>query len=207
MIRVRTRNGQATENSWPGRSQDQPYVISNDLLVNYKLTIDGATELSGVNTLVASALTVNYGVTVINFGALHLNNSSFVDQTDLRGTGTISANKSSVTVAGPSQTSETISLVNHSDLYLGVAPTVAFLAPITIDKTSTIHLTNQPASWGSILSSNSWNVGEPPALAGHLAMVKSITPGYQPGIVFQFDAHGAILGITIVDKPIVAAHS
>lgn len=70
-------NGQATENSWPGRSQDQPYVISNDLLVNYKLTIDGATELSGVNTLVASALTVNYGVTVINFGALHLNNSSF----------------------------------------------------------------------------------------------------------------------------------
>ena len=206
-------NGQATENSWPGRSQDQPYVISNDFLVNYKLTVDGATELSGVNTLVASALTVNYGVTVVNSGTLHLQkNSSFVDQTDLRGTGTITANKSSVTIAGPSQTSETISLVNHSNLYLGVAPEIAFLAPITMDKTSTIHLTNQPSTWASIFSSNGWAHMHPNAPAdfiGDMATVHSTTPGYRPEIEFQFGGpqNMNVVGVIIVDKPIAAAHS
>ena len=102
-------DGQATETVWPGRSQDQAYVISNDFLLNYKLTVDGVAELSGVDTLVRSALTVNTGWTVANYGTLHLQNgSSFVDQGTLTGTGAIIANKSSVTIAGPSMTSETI---------------------------------------------------------------------------------------------------
>jgi hypothetical protein len=198
--------GQATENSWPGRSQDRAYEISNDYLKEYKLTVDGVGYLTGVNTLNQSDLTFNTWV-VVNNGTVRLqNNSAFVDNGTLNGTGAITANHSSVTIAGPSQTSETISLVNHSNLYLGVDPGIAFLAPIAMDATSTIHLTNQPATWGSILSSNSWNVGEPPALSGHLAMVKSITPGYQPEVIFQFGPGSSIAGVTIVDKPIIAAH-
>ena len=153
-------------------------------------------------------MTFNTPYTVLNYGALHLQNgSSFVDQGTLTGTGAIIANKSSVTIAGPSQTSETISLVNHSDLYLGVAPAVAFMAPIKMDATSTIHLTNQPADWGSIISSNSWPRMHAADFIGGVAMVSSINPSYRPEIDFQFGGpqNLSVVGIVIVDKPIMGA--
>jgi hypothetical protein len=150
---------------------------------------------------------------VANYGTLRLqNNSTFVDEGNLNGTGAIIANHSSVTIAGTSQTSETISLVNHANLYLGDPPNMTFQAPIAMDKTSTIHFYDAPASWASDLTSNSRNealgMTNPPAdLIGGMAYVKSTTPGYQPEVIFQFGPGSSVIGVTIVDKPIIVAHA
>ena len=181
-------------------------MISNDLLVSYKLTVDGIGELTGVNTLVNSAMTFNSTWVGVNNGTLRLlNHSAFVEQGTLNGTGAITANNSSVTIAGPSQTSETISLVNHSNLYLGVAPGVEFMAPITIDATSEIHVDNNPLGWISGLLGHN-PVPQPADLIGGIAVVHSSTPGYapQPEIL---SSGGHETGLIIVDKPIIATHS
>jgi hypothetical protein len=198
-------DGHADVTSWPGKSHDQAYVISNDYLLNYKLTVDdgGVTELLGSNTLVKSSLTVNTSWTVANYGTLNLqNNSSFVDHGNLTGTGAIIANKSSVTIAGPSQTSETISLVNHSNLYLGVAPGMEFMAPIT----STIHLTNDPLGWINATSGHGWGQldQQTPGLINGVAVVHSSTPGYAPQLEI-LSSGGHESGLIIVDKPNMGA--
>jgi hypothetical protein len=109
--------------------------------------------------------------------------------------------------------------VDNSNLYLGMSPGLTFLSPIDIDATSTIHFYNNPNEWASILTSNSRNemigMTNPPAdLVGGMAYVNSLTPGYQPEAIFQFAPgpngttnYDNVIGITIVDKPIVATHT
>jgi hypothetical protein len=48
-----------------------------------------------------------------------------------------------------------------------------------------------------------------PGLVSILAVVHSLTPGYQPEAIFQFapGPGSVVVGITIVDRPIIAAHT
>jgi hypothetical protein len=99
---------------------------------------------------------------------------------------------------------------------------VYFWAPARPDPigrcTSTIHFYTNTNGWASDLTSGDYNeaigMTHPPAdLIGGMAYVNSLTPGYQPEIIFQFASgrngttnYGNVTGVTIVDKPI-AAHT
>jgi hypothetical protein len=89
---------------------------------------------------------------------------------------------------------------------------MAFLATVDIDATSTIHFYNNPQNLASTLTSNTWGLlltqaGAPASLISGLAMVHSLTPGYTPEAEFTFGPGGEPIGVTIVDKPIIAAHT
>jgi hypothetical protein len=86
-----------------------------------------------------------------------------------------------------------------------------------MDATSTIHFygsTTYLANLASELTSNTYQGMLFSEMAPHnliegLAIVNSLTPGYQPEVIFQFapGPGSVVVGVTIVDKPIIAAHT
>jgi hypothetical protein len=190
---------------------NDPLDFGNLSLVNYQLTASSPATTVGTNLMSHSGL--NTG-SLNNMGWLVPEQSSELQVGNLTGRGDITAIDGTIVIAGSGSPSETIGLVDHSNLYLGIAPGMTFLSPIDIDSTSTIHFTNNPASWANDLTSNSRNemigMTNPPAdLIGGMAYVNSLTPGYQPEVVFQFapGPGSQVIGVTIVDKPIIAAHT
>jgi len=137
---------------------------------------------------------------------------------NLTGSGNITAIDGTIVIAGGAPTSETIGLIDNSQLYLGSDygipgypnNSLAFLAPVDMDATSTIHFYN-PAIWGDVGSNEAEQLGAtiPDLVAPLLAVVHSLTPGYAPQaeLTFGGPAGLAITGLTIVDKPIIAGQT
>ena len=199
--------------------QNGGHLFANWNFGNYDLTLTDPATLYGTTVLDHSNLTISGGPLDNNGTLIAEDGSDLTIQNNLTGSGTIVSVASSVLIAGSGPTSETIDLLDNSNLYLGIAPGLRFLSPINIDATSTIHFYNNPNGWASDLTSGDYNeaigMTHPPAdLIGGMAYVNSLTPGYQPEIIFQFASgpngttnYGNVIGVTIVDKPIVAAHS
>ena len=190
---------------------NQCYAFSNLDLLNYQLTVNGPTALLGFDLLMGSDLTLTAPDTINDCTTFLENGSQLSIPANLTGTGDIISNDSSILVGGSSVTSETIGLMNNSQLYLGTPPDITFMPTVYIDSTSTIHLDADPNGWAESLTSNYYNemlnATHPPAdLIGGMAYVKSLTPGYQPRAEFQFaPGPGSIVtGVTIVDAPIIA---
>jgi hypothetical protein len=173
--------------------------MSEHLILIDKQSTLGATDLSGFSVLINSDATFNGPLT--NDGSLVEIDSNMTVPTTINGTGTIT-DINSTTTAGGVATSETVNLLDNSQLWLG-GPT--FLAPIGIDATSSIHLygADNIASVASNLSAN----GAPEEMLPFhgLFSVHSLTPGYVPTAEFTFSQPGPeITGVYIFDKPIVA---
>jgi hypothetical protein len=195
---------------------NDPLDFGNLSLINYQLT--ASSPVTTVDTNVMSHSGLNTG-SLNNMGWIVPEDGSELQIGNLTGSGDITAVDGTVVIAGTGSTSETIGLVDNSNLYLGISPGMRFLSPIDIDSTSTIHFYTNPNGWASDLTSNDYNemigMTHPPAdLIGGMAYVNSLTPGYQPEIIFQFASgpngttnYSNVTGVTIVDKPIVAAHT
>jgi hypothetical protein len=151
-----------------------------------------------------------YGLT--NNAWLIAEDQSSISTANITGTGDLTAIDSTIAIfGGQGATSETIGLINNSNLYLGLAPGMRFLSPIDIDASSTITIYGDLTGWASTLTSNTWgglHASDPPDWIGHIAKVDSLTPGYTPRVEFQFGGPGnyTVTGITIVDTPIIAPH-
>jgi hypothetical protein len=196
-----------------------PVTLSGMELINSVLDINSSLKLTGrPDMLVHSALTTD---SLDNEGwIVDTQNSGVTISGNLTGSGQITELGSSMHISGGAPTSETIGLVGHSQLYLGSEygiPTsnpspMAFMATVDIDSTSTIHFTDQDI-WSSIGSNVYAQLSgevakEVPGLVSLLAVVHSLTPGYAPQPELQFASNSpAIIGLIIVDKPIIAAHS
>jgi hypothetical protein len=182
---------------------------------NYDLTLTDPATLYGTTVLDHSDLTISGGPLDNNGTLIAEDGSELVVQNNLTGSGTIVSVDSSVLIAGGAPTSETIDLLDHSQLYLGsiygipgFPNSLSFLAPIDMDSTSTIHFYN-PATWADVGSNEAVLLSSTvPDLVNLLAVVHSLTPGYAPQAELQFAPNSpAIIGLTIVDKPIIAAHT
>jgi hypothetical protein len=196
--------------------QNGGHLFANWNFGNYHLNLTDPATLYGTTVLDHSDLTISGGTLANNGTLIAEAGSELVVQNNLTGSGKIVSVDSSVLIAGGAPTSETIDLLDHSNLYLGSIygiPTsnpspMAFLATVDIDSTSTIHFYNNPQNLASMLSSNTWGellfeAGAPPSLINGLAMVHSLTPGYAPQTEFTFGPGGEPIGVTIVDKPII----
>jgi hypothetical protein len=92
---------------------------------------------------------------------------------------------------------------------------MAFMATVDMDSTSTIHFYENIQSLVGFMTSNTGNLSSGkadravPGLVSILAVVHSLTPGYQPEPIFQFapGPGSVVVGVTIVDKPIIAGQT
>jgi len=200
---------------------NDPLDFGNLSLVNYQLTASSPATTVGTNLMSHSGLNTN---SLNNMGWLVPEDGSELQVGSLTGSGNITAINGTIVIAGGAPTSETIGLIGNSNLYLGSTygteanPTNApgaFLATVDMDSTSTIHFFGDDIqSLASYMTSNTGNLlsgaedRAVPGLVSILAVVHSLTPGYQPEAIFNFAPNGFdVTGISIVDKPIIATHT
>jgi hypothetical protein len=199
---------------------NDPLDFGNLSLVNYQLTASSPATTVGTNLMSHSGL--NTG-SLNNMGWLVPEEGSELQVGgNLTGSGNITAINGTIVITGGAPTSETIGLVDHSELYLGSTygltananNPMAFMATVDIDSTSEIHFYNDIQSLASYMTSNTGSLLSQtedkavPGLVSILAVVHSLTPGYAPQAIFDFAPNGvAITGISIVDKPIIAGNT
>jgi hypothetical protein len=173
-----------------------PFVLINVSLANYQFSAEGNTYVFGTSLLSHSGMTFT---NLENNGWIVPEANSELQIGNLTGTGDITDIDATTIITGTAQTSETIGLLDSSQLWLAQP---SFLAPIDMDSTSEVHIYT-PASIAEVVSTLTSLGGPNNALPFKgLFDIHSLTPGYQPEAEFQF-AGPAVVGVTIVDKPII----
>ena len=128
------------------------HLFQNWNFGNYDLTLTDPATLYGTTVLDHSDLSLSGG-SLTNDGTLIAEDGSDLTiQNNLAGSGKIVSVDSSMHIAGSISTSETIVLMDNSQLYLGEGySTPQFMPTIDIDSTSTIHYSS-PNTWNEITS-------------------------------------------------------